>query len=82
MSEVSLRRKVVLKQRRWDILHSFELRHKKIFLKKLTTNKSLGIFKNLYLFAKKINKTDYKQLEAGNTGTLAEVHSIFMKVTI
>lgn len=50
-------------QRRWDILHKFELKQKESFLKKLTTNESLKILDELYRFIQKISdKKYYKKL--------------------
>ncbi len=68
-------------QRRWDILHKFELKQKELFLKKLTTKESLKILGELYRFVQKVgNKRYYKKLSIERIQILSEVHSMFMKV--
>jgi hypothetical protein len=73
----------MLRQRRWEILHKFENKHKKIFLKKLSVGKSLEIFKNLYLFAQEVDdRADHRKLDLRKIHTLSKVHFMFMKVNL
>lgn len=70
----------MLEHKRWAVLHNFELRQKRAFLKRLSTGTGMKIFKDLYQFGQKINRPAYGQIEFGSTGSFIRVHSIFMKV--
>lgn len=68
-------------QRRWDILHKFELKQKESFLKKLTINESLKILNELYRFTQKIGDKEYcRKLNMERIQILSKVHFMFMKV--
>lgn len=69
----------MLRQRRWDILHSFETRQKKLFLKNLKIKDGQRIFRGLYQFAQSINK-GYRQPDLKNIQNLVKAHLMFMKV--
>ncbi len=73
----------MLKQRSWHILHEFERRQKKLFLKKLTKNESLRIIRGLYEFAQEIGvRTAHKRLDLRKIRALSKIHSIFLKVNL
>ena len=67
--------------RSWDILKDFENKYKKDFLNSLTQEKSLEIFKNLYLLVQEtVGKNYFKKLNSQRIQVLTKVHSIFMRV--
>ena len=65
----------------WKELNNWECKYKRIFLKKLSTNKSSKILENLYKFAQKVGDTkNHNKMYLRKMRTLTKVHSIFMKV--
>lgn len=68
-------------KRRWNVLHKFENNQKKTFLRKLTVNKSLQIFSQLYQFVCDTNdKKGLMKISLSKVTALAKTHSMFMKV--
>lgn len=68
-------------KRRWDILHKFENNQKRVFLRKLTVNKSLQIFSQLYQFVCDVTaKKELMKIRLSKVNALAKTHSMFMKV--
>jgi hypothetical protein len=73
----------MLKQKRWDIIHSFERKQKESFLNTLTTSESLKILSGLYRFIQKISdRKYYRRLDIRKIQVLSKVHSMFMKVKL
>lgn len=70
----------MLSQRRWNILHKFELKQRELFLNRLTIEEGLEIFKELYQFTQKIDKNSYKKFGLRNSLVLAKTHLLFMGV--
>lgn len=69
------------RKRNWDVLHKFEDNQKKVFLKKLSVDKSLQIFSHLYQFVCDTNdKKKLMKISLSKVNALAKTHSMFMKV--
>ncbi len=68
-------------KRRWDVLHKFENNQKNVFLRKLTVDKSLQIFSQLYQFVCDTNdKKELMKISLSKVNALSKTHSMFMKV--
>lgn len=73
----------VANKRRWDVVHIFECKEKRLFLKDLTTHKSLKILCDLYQFVYKTgNRGFYKELDSEKIRNLSKVHFMFMRVNL
>ncbi len=70
-----------MKQRRWDIVHTFEEKENSSFLRKLSIQKSFKIMESLYQAMLSIKKkSDIVALNPERIRVLSKVHSIFNKV--
>ena len=68
-------------QKQWKIYQQHEWEHNKTFLRRLSVNKSVKIFKILEDFASKlIKKTDIQKMNMEKIKILAYVHALFGKV--
>lgn len=72
-----------MQKRNWDLVHKFEDKYKKSFLRNLTIKDSLAVFLDLYQFSYRlVNKKKVFGFNTDKMEALCKIHSIFNKVKL
>ncbi|MBI1884096.1 MAG: hypothetical protein HYZ66_01245 [Chlamydiae bacterium] len=70
-----------MRKRSWDIVHQFEEKEKRRFLKNLSEKQSFKIYKEMWLFAQRTKMIPRRLvINPDKIKTLASIHALFGRV--